>query len=212
MNCIEIQNALPVLLYGELETEAAKRLEEHLAGCPDCRRELAALKLTQKRLDAVPAPAVQLDVGRIFQEEAQRRLVQLRRWRRLALAAAAVAAASILVALLLNLEVRVEGHQLVLRWGSPPALPERIVDQPSEVNPEATAALQAQLVVLTQLAQGLTETAAGRDAKQRKELTQIRDNVRDLQRQLGYRLNSIERDQSALYAAVFGPSKKGATE
>lgn len=230
MSCLQIHDELPALLYGELSPQQAARIEEHLATCPACRAELAACKHTRALLDQVPAPAVDVNAARILQREALRQLGRLRRWRRLAILTTGAAAAIGLLLVGLNLDVRVEAHQVVLRWGSPPtveapAIPIAAVApdvSPPITKSDAASALQTQLVILTQLTQGLADT----EARQRKDLGQMqrevtqmqrelammRDAVRDAQRQSGRRVSAIERDVSALYAAFFGTTKKGAAE
>jgi hypothetical protein len=44
------------LLYGDLEGEAARQLKNHLRACPDCQKELAALKGTANRLNSWKLP------------------------------------------------------------------------------------------------------------------------------------------------------------
>src|ERR1700710_4519 len=44
---------ITLLLYGELSDEACHRLEQHLAGCADCRDEL---EVTRARSSARPLP------------------------------------------------------------------------------------------------------------------------------------------------------------
>src|SRR5262249_60833691 len=89
-------------------------------------------------LAAAPVPSVQLDVSQLLQTAAARRIRQARHWRRVAIAVAAVAAA-LLVVVGLRLEVRLEAHQLVLRWGDAPPtpLPEARTSHPVEARPTA---------------------------------------------------------------------------
>jgi predicted anti-sigma-YlaC factor YlaD len=56
----EVRDALPDMLHGRLDAAARARVEEHLAGCEECRRELQLLQSLRK---AAPQPAV--DVARI---------------------------------------------------------------------------------------------------------------------------------------------------
>ena len=69
MTCTECRDLLPLHLYGDLSDIA---LTEHLATCAACRAELAALGRTRAALDAVPVPAVSVDLNRIFQFDAER--------------------------------------------------------------------------------------------------------------------------------------------
>jgi len=65
MKCTEVQEHLSAWLDGEIPGELEPRLAEHLAACPACQAELAALK----RLDAAlagletPGPSRNLAAG-----------------------------------------------------------------------------------------------------------------------------------------------------
>ncbi len=211
MTCPEVRDELPALLYGELAAQPSAAVEEHLAQCGKCRAELAALRHARRLLDAVPAPTIQVDPAAIMLAENERQMRRLRRWRWAALASTAAAAVIVLLALGLNLEMRIEAHQMVLRWGVPPSpAPAEVAVVPKVSEPplDPSPGLQYQLVLLTHLAEGLIN----RDVKQHEELAQLREGVRELQRNARLRINSVERDVSALYAVVFGTAKKGATE
>ena len=56
MNCQSVRDILPELL--DRRTAATSHLEAraHLANCPDCQRELAALAQTAQALDVMPTP------------------------------------------------------------------------------------------------------------------------------------------------------------
>ena len=43
MNCVEICERLPALLYADLAANEAAAVQQHLAGCEVCRREYEAL-------------------------------------------------------------------------------------------------------------------------------------------------------------------------
>jgi len=53
MNCDEIRPAISARVDGELAPDQQKRLEEHLAGCEACRRELAETKALKEELDMI---------------------------------------------------------------------------------------------------------------------------------------------------------------
>jgi anti-sigma factor RsiW len=54
MKCDVAQDQIVLMGYGELSDELADGLEQHLAGCEDCRRELNALKAMDEYLALVP--------------------------------------------------------------------------------------------------------------------------------------------------------------
>src|SRR5262245_30462451 len=104
MDCAWTRDRLPPLLYGDLPSGEAAAVENHLANCLACRQECAALKDVRRLLDAVPAPAIKVDVPRLYRQAAARQERKLRRWRPAAVALLA-SAALLLIALALNLEV-----------------------------------------------------------------------------------------------------------
>ncbi|WP_213804486.1 HEAT repeat domain-containing protein [Granulicella sp. dw_53] len=54
MKCDVAQDQIVLLGYGELPDELADGLEQHLAGCESCRRELNALKAMEEYLELLP--------------------------------------------------------------------------------------------------------------------------------------------------------------
>src|SRR5439155_9100593 len=92
--------------------------------CEACRREYESLRRLRQQLNLVSPPTVEVDLALLYRQAAARQGRKVRRWRRLAGALVAVAAGLGLLAFGLHLELRLEAHQLVLRWGSPPPAPE----------------------------------------------------------------------------------------
>lgn len=74
MRCAEIQEQLSLYEYGGLGWIARWRLRRHLARCPECARERAALQRTVEMLAALPdrpAPgSLWEDIGREIAAEA----------------------------------------------------------------------------------------------------------------------------------------------
>jgi len=54
MHCVDAQSALEAHVDGELSLERAAFLEQHLAGCDECRAELARLRAVVDALEAWP--------------------------------------------------------------------------------------------------------------------------------------------------------------
>jgi hypothetical protein len=211
MNCAEARNRLPGLLYGDLPRGEASALRAHLAACPACRQELAALEGVRRALDTVPAPAVQVDLPRLYREAAARQVRRAGRWRWAAVACGA-AAAVLLIVLGLRLEVRVEAHQLVVSWG---AAPEKDVPVPPAPAPRADRSepppspeVEERLRVLSELIHALADDVAARDQQQEQRVDQLRARLDDLQRQGNRRWSEMDRNVAALYAAHF-LAKKG---
>jgi len=53
MRCDEVRKIAPLFLYGELSFDGEEQFEQHLEGCPDCRRFLEREKALQSCLDEV---------------------------------------------------------------------------------------------------------------------------------------------------------------
>jgi hypothetical protein len=51
MNCRQCEQMIVDALYGELDTEARSRFEEHVGSCPECQRTYAHLKSTLEVMD-----------------------------------------------------------------------------------------------------------------------------------------------------------------
>jgi anti-sigma factor RsiW len=213
MNCAHVRGRLPDLIYGDVPPGESVELEKHLAHCPACREEYAALRRVRGLLDAVPAPAVSVDVRQVFQRAAQVQEQRLRRWRRVAVALA-TAAAVLLVALALQLEVRVEAHQVVVRWGSPPpaVVPVPPPSPPVYVQarpvPSSVGAEEVQL--LKDLIHALAANAEARDRQQQVALARLQGRLDTIQSQAHERWTATERYVSALYTAHFRLPEKGA--
>jgi len=56
MNCEETRSLLVALADGELAGPDRRRIEEHLAKCPECTEELSAFADDRKTLRTIPAP------------------------------------------------------------------------------------------------------------------------------------------------------------
>jgi hypothetical protein len=211
MNCAEARTRLSALLYGDLPSGGADAVRSHLAGCVACRQEYTALQHMRHALDAVPAPAVQVDLPRLFQEAAARQVLRARRWRRAALAGCA-AAALVLVIAGLRVQVHVDAHQLTLRWGGAPTVDTVSVPRGPDAPPpegRASADMERRLELMSSLIHALNEDLEERDANQRQVLRRIQARLDELQFQGNARWGETERNIAALYAAQFGPTKKG---
>lgn len=208
MSCTCIRDQLPLLLYDDLPPDEAVAVQKHLASCPSCQREYAALEQLRRTLDAGPAPAAAVNLPALYQEAARRQQRQVRHWRRAA-GTLLAAATGLLVALVLNLEVRVEAHQLSVRWGAPlpaaapPPPPAPAVEGP----PSPVTAEDVQLAL--DLIHALAQDVKARDRQQQKEVDQLRDRLDAFQRQADDRWTATQRNEAALYTALFGPRDKG---
>lgn len=198
MNCTEAMNDLPELACGILDGERKQSLETHLAACGRCCAEYTALRQVSRLLRTTTAPAVRVDVEALYREAARRDRRCLRRWRRLA-GVAAIAAALLLILFGLKLEVYLEHHQVVVRWGTPPPR-EIILPAPAPVPPVAVRPPvdEQRLRALNDLLLLLAADVQALDLRQQQELARLRTVVERLQQQSTLHWEAAERDVEAL--------------
>jgi hypothetical protein len=189
MSCADFHELFPGALYGDLAESQEESLRRHLDACPACREEWNRFRDVKSLLDQISVPAsvtTPVNLSRLYFEAGLRKEVQIRRWRRTTLALAG-AAAILLVFFTLNWEIRLEKHQLVLRWGNPPEEPVRPValapDPAPVVKPAAPEVSQADLQLLKDLIHALAQDAEGRDEQQQAMLLAVQTQVESLRRQ-----------------------------
>jgi anti-sigma factor RsiW len=208
MNCSDARTRLTPWLHDELDAEDRTRLQEHLAGCAVCRREAESLGHVCRLLDHLPAPVVAVDLPRLYREAAEYDRRRARRWRRTALALLG-AAAALLLMLGSRLQVRVEAHQVTLRWGAPPS-----GELGSPVPPPVPAAgikdtlpagTEEQMLVVRELIHALATDVDVRDRRRRDEVVQLQE----VWRRLSSRLTETERHLAAMHAAQLVLIQKG---
>jgi hypothetical protein len=217
MNCAQVRAALPEFVYGGLMQEVQGHVESHLNGCPECRRESAALRQVRHLLTAAPAPEVRVHAPALYRVAAERQARRVRRWRRCALVACAAVFALIAVTALTRLEIHVGSSEMVVRWGAAP-VPDHtpVANAPGSPTAPVVAAavprdlssIEDRLRVLSELTQALAEDDRDRDEQREREIAHLRAQIRDWQGQSAQRFGAVERDFDALYTAQF-PSHKG---
>lgn len=197
MTCSEIRDRLALLVYGDLPLQESASVRDHLQACPACRQEEAALRQVRHLLDTVPAPRVSIDLAGVYRQAAEQQARRSRWWRRTALAMTGVAAATVLLALVLRFEVRMEPHQVSLRWADAPAplssaptpAPQALTPKIPSPNP-VPAKFREQMQVLGELVHG-----------QQEEIAQLQDQLAELRQQSAVnarRWQTTERDVAAL--------------
>jgi anti-sigma factor RsiW len=200
MTCSEIRDRLALLVYGDLPPQETAQVRDHLQACPACRHEEAALRQVRHLLDAVPAPRVSIDLAGLYRQAAAQQTRRTRWWRRTAVAMTGLAATVVLLAVAPHFEVRVEAHQVSLRWADIPApvaptptptpAPHPPVPKAAAPAPAPAAKFGEQMQVVSELIHGHQE-----------ELTQLQDQIAELRQQLAAsarRWQSTERDVAAL--------------
>jgi Putative zinc-finger len=218
MNCSQLRNLLSEWLDGDVAPTTAVAVEAHLVACTECRREGEALKQVRQALDLVPPATAEVDLPQLYRTAAETQERLARRWRRRACVGGGLAAALALFAVLPALEVRIEGHQFVARWGSPPAVPSPVLPAPAPPEPaveriafaNTTAPdVEDRLRLLGDLVQMMADDAGKRDERRRRDLETLRAQLNDLREQSRLWRLSAERDVAALYAVHFSQNKKG---
>jgi hypothetical protein len=202
MKCTDVRAALPLLVYGEPIPEDSA-LRQHLADCPECRREHEALLGVRRLLSDSVAPRVAMDWPQFHRLLDERQLHRARRWRRVAVAFAALAAV-LLLTLGLRLECRLEAGQLVVRWGHLPSSGTGVAPVQTNdgshagptVPPEST---EAEVHVLSDLIHALKQDADERDQRFAERLDRLEKHVRALQSQSDRRWSATEENVAALY-------------
>jgi hypothetical protein len=211
MNCTQLRNRLPELLYEDVPAADREQLKEHLARCPECRSEYASLQEVQHSLNRVSVPEISVNLPLLYRQVADHQARAGRRWRRFALGVGGLAAAVIIV-LALRLEIRLGREQVVIRWGPSDGPIEQIV------NPEAGSpgfvqselpfppASEAELLPLREvihvLAEDMDKLAREVDARDRRQ----QQSLARFQEQLT-QLRTFTQRQMALSLA--DSSKKG---
>jgi len=201
MNCQEIQDSLPLHLYGDLSPDEARDVELHLAGCEGCRRELAALAQVRQGLSATPLPAVPF-ASQLRTTAA--RPVSSRRWQ-----IAAVAGLSAAIALLaLRCEIRLDHGQLVMRWG---AMPEPVREATVIVKhePAPPSDFDERLARMSELISVLAGTVEAGDRERAAQLRGMQQELANLKQENHRRWSQTRQEVDALYTAQFGSRHSG---
>lgn len=222
MNCPQAHDRLPLLLYGDLPPAEAAETRTHLAGCAVCARAYADLERVKHRLDRAPSADVPPDLPALCRRLAEQQTLRLGRWRRAAGLAAAAAAVLLLLVFGRGLELRVERHQVALRWGAPPpdaagseARAGRTPETSSERTERARSArapdhgLEDRLRTLGDLVQALAADVEARDARRDEDLRRLQLSFADFARQVSLQRLATDRDVAALYEARLSPNPKG---
>jgi putative zinc finger protein len=217
MTCTDVRARLPLLLSGDLAAAEVDEIRQHLTRCPSCQEERTAIVQVRHLLDAVPAPAVTVDLPRLYRDAAEGQVRRLRRWRGATVAVLAAAAAVVVALLLFRMEIRMDAHQLVLRWGAVPAQPD---PPPAPVPPReerpiapapvvSTAEVDQQLGLLRELVEAVSNDADLRDERRQQEIAQLRGRMQGLEQQMTQLRLATERDLSALYATQLPEKERG---
>jgi hypothetical protein len=212
MNCQQVRAQLAELLYGDVTPPEKTEFEKHLASCPECSKEHRALANVRLLLDLAKMPPAGSSLPGVYRLLAERQTQRVRRWRRVALGLTGVAAFLAVLALGVRLEARVEGGQLVLRWGPPPdgaASEQR--DTPFNKHPEALAepasarALEDQLHTVSKILHALADDLRELERREQVNNADMHARLKEIQEWNLRRFAALEKNLEALYVA----SQKG---
>lgn len=119
MNCEEIKNELPAMLYGELDETAAETVRAHLDTCAACREVFAELTRARNLLDCWHEPGISVPAYDPDQQRLSAESTGPRNSRRLLPLAAALAACLVLALILAvaGVEVRSTPAGWVIAFG-----------------------------------------------------------------------------------------------
>jgi len=208
MNCPEVRPLLPALAYDDLSPADASAVRSHLVACPRCRDEFAGLAHARAALDAVPTPAVTVDVARLYTELATRQERRARRWWRVS----AALAAAVLVAVGLRLQVRVAGHELVIAWGDQQTRErEQVAVAPVPLAHARGSEVEERLRLLDDLVHAVAAEVDRRDRRREADIAEVGRRLDRFRQVAMEKWLEAERNVSALYVAQFKPTKGGNT-
>jgi anti-sigma factor RsiW len=209
MNCSQARLRLAAFIYGDLPGEEKTPVEKHLQACAACQRELAALQGVSRLLDRAAVPEARVDLPRLYQEAVRRQERQARRWRRVAATVMGLAAAVAMLSVGLRLEVRIEGQQLVLRWGPPAAVtetqsvPDRTGDLPrvaqGPVESRAATAAADQTALMSNLIRAVADYVQELDRRQHQDVARLQKRLDGLDLENTRRWTAFQKNVDALY-------------
>jgi hypothetical protein len=148
----------------------------------------------------------------------------MRRWRRAAFGLVGIAAA-LLVVVGLRLEVRLEAHQVVVRWGNtlaPDNSPSATGQNPGTgiargdakeppVSQQEIQTLRALIYILASNMETTDSRFAARDQQRQEEIIALRERLKELRSLLQKQWSETRSYVSAL-SAQFGSTEKGAKQ
>jgi DNA-binding transcriptional MerR regulator len=214
MNCSHVRQRLPELLYGDLNPHEAAALQEHLKGCAECRKDGFSLERVRQMLDTLPVPPAAFTLQQLYEKATQRQALRLRRWRRTAQVLCGIAALLLLV-FFLRLDLRVDDHQVSLRWGGSPGSSLAGVSSQSDPAPSGPTVqglapeLQERVQLQTRLIHAVADDVTARETAQQLQIARLQHRLDLLQAQCDARWSESERNLAGLYVAQFGSSQKG---
>jgi hypothetical protein len=201
MNCTDVKAQLPFLLSEDREQVEDLELREHVAKCPNCLQEWQELEQLGKLLAANPEPVVAVDLVSLYRRAALQEARRGRRWRWVGMAASILLLVGGVNAVFSKLEVRLNGHELAMRWGVPPgAVVSPIDPPPQEPAPIAQAEKRdEQIEVLSAMVRAMLQELQTVEIRQGRDRADLDVRVSGLQEQTLKRCLALQKDMEALY-------------
>jgi uncharacterized membrane protein YccC len=169
----------------------------------------------RKILDTTPAVEPRpVDLARLYRDALDRQARVARRWKRAAIGVAALAASVLAVVLLPKLELRANGHEFAVRWGTPPeaeVTPDPRVQQLLDEQAKQLAAIRATNAKHTDLQDLLLTLAADvdqRDKEQQQKLLTLAKRLGEFETLTARQFQDTEKTNTALYNVVFNSKPK----
>ena len=119
------------------------------------------------------------------------------------------------MAAIVNLEFRIDGHQLVVRWGNPPTLSavetnaEPAPPPPEDNNRTAAPHGDERIRVLNELIHALAADIESRDQQRQQDVASLKRKIALLEEDTRDQWAESERSLAALYTAQFGNNVQG---
>ncbi len=203
MKCNQMPEKLVTFLYGEMDGQEAKAIQDHLDGCEACRESYEELKSTSQLLGQWEEPAPDLNL--IFMKEPKSRwaawkeqLSSLSWGRRLALGVPAIAAACLVVLAVLNTQIKNQQGDWHIQFSLVPQQPasdQTLFTDALEQNQKETLLLISKLIEESEYRQRtesallLTRYAQEQERQRQQDFMRVNQNFQGLQQTTDGRFN-----------------------
>jgi Putative zinc-finger len=202
MNCNDVKAQLPFLLSEDREQPEDLELRAHLAQCPSCVQEWQELQQLGKLLADNPEPVVAVDLVSLYRRAALQEARSSRRWRWVGMAASILLLIGGAGAVFSRVEIRLNGQELAVRWGAPPAAVVQPIEHPPPQAPAApvqTEKRDDQMEVLSAMVRAMLQELQTVELRQGRDRADLDLRVSGLQEQTLKRWLALQKDMEALY-------------
>lgn len=213
MNCHEARQQLADYVADALNEAEAKAMERHLRACAGCEKEHTAHVQVLQLLDTTPPLQPKIDVDAIYREFGRRQQRSARRWRR-ATVAAGLVAMGLFLTWVLGIQLVVERHQVIVRWGEAPTvktepIPKVAAEGPSAELEKRTRELEDRLNRVHTMIHAIDDRVKHMDSDHAKALLSLRADLARIHLDSDRRWETTTRRFQVLYTAQFGSQSEG---